>query len=107
MVEWQHLQQGATQTVTAVEHIAERMTTEARNFGELLTRQYDWLQKAEASMPMGQLVKPERLADLLVGFGANLQPGQILGEGGKCVLDARLADLLETVVAVRAAAHPI
>jgi molecular chaperone GrpE (heat shock protein) len=38
VVEWQHLQQGATQTVTAVEHIAERMTTEARNFGELLTR---------------------------------------------------------------------
>jgi molecular chaperone GrpE (heat shock protein) len=38
IVEWQHMQQGATQTVTAVEHIAERMTTEARNFGELLTR---------------------------------------------------------------------
>ena len=36
--EWQHLQQGSTQTVTAVEHIAERMTTEARNFGEMLTR---------------------------------------------------------------------
>jgi molecular chaperone GrpE (heat shock protein) len=37
-LEWQHLQQGATQTVTAVEHIAERMTTEARNFGEMLAR---------------------------------------------------------------------
>ena len=24
----------------------------------------DWLQKAEASMPMGQLVKPDQLADL-------------------------------------------
>src|SRR5688572_8374085 len=38
VIEWQHLQQSATQTVTAVEHIAERMTTEARNFGEVLGR---------------------------------------------------------------------
>ncbi len=38
VTEWQHLQQGATQTVTAAEHIAERMTTEARNFGETLGR---------------------------------------------------------------------
>ncbi len=37
-IEWQHLQQSSTQTVTAVEHIAERMTTEARNFGEIFTR---------------------------------------------------------------------
>lgn len=37
-LEWQHLQQSSTQTVTAVEHIAERMTTEARNFGEIFTR---------------------------------------------------------------------
>ncbi len=36
--EWQRLQQGATQTVTAAEHIAERMTTEARNFGETMGR---------------------------------------------------------------------
>jgi molecular chaperone GrpE (heat shock protein) len=38
VTEWQHLQQSATQTVTAAEHIAERMTTEARNFGEILGR---------------------------------------------------------------------
>jgi molecular chaperone GrpE (heat shock protein) len=38
VAEWHHMQQGATQTVTAVEHIAERMTTEARNFGEMLNR---------------------------------------------------------------------
>lgn len=38
VIEWQHLQQGATQTVTAAEHIAERMTTEARNFGEAMGR---------------------------------------------------------------------
>jgi len=36
IAEWQHLQQSATQTVTAAEHIAERMTFEARNFGEML-----------------------------------------------------------------------
>jgi molecular chaperone GrpE (heat shock protein) len=36
--EWQQLQQSSTQTVTAAEHIAERMTTEARNFGEVLSR---------------------------------------------------------------------
>jgi molecular chaperone GrpE (heat shock protein) len=36
--EWQHLQLSATQTVTAAEHIAEKMTIEARNFGEILTR---------------------------------------------------------------------
>jgi molecular chaperone GrpE (heat shock protein) len=36
--EWQQLQQTSTQTVTAAEHIAERMTTEARNFGEVLSR---------------------------------------------------------------------
>lgn len=36
--EWQHLQLSATQSVTAAEHIAERMTAEARNFGEVLTR---------------------------------------------------------------------
>src|SRR5438128_2017143 len=33
-LEWQQLQQTSTQTVTAAEHIAERMTAEARNFGE-------------------------------------------------------------------------
>src|ERR1043166_8847935 len=38
VAEWQHLQQSATQTVTAAEHIAERMTSEARNFGEVLTK---------------------------------------------------------------------
>jgi molecular chaperone GrpE (heat shock protein) len=37
-LEWQQLQQTSTQTVTAAEHIAERMTTEARNFGEVLGR---------------------------------------------------------------------
>lgn len=36
--EWQHLQLSATQSVTAAEHIAERMTSEARNFGEVLGR---------------------------------------------------------------------
>lgn len=36
--EWQQLQQSGTQTVTAAEHIAERMTTEARNFGEAMGR---------------------------------------------------------------------
>jgi len=36
--EWQQLQQSATQTVTAAEHIAERMTAEARGFGEVLSR---------------------------------------------------------------------
>ena len=36
--EWQHLQLSATQSVTAAEHIAERMTAEARNFGEVLGR---------------------------------------------------------------------
>jgi molecular chaperone GrpE (heat shock protein) len=36
--EWQHLQLSATQTITAAEHIAERMTAEARNFGEVLGR---------------------------------------------------------------------
>ena len=41
VIEWQHLQQSAGQTVSAVEHIAERMTTEARNFGELLGRMND------------------------------------------------------------------
>jgi molecular chaperone GrpE (heat shock protein) len=38
ILEWQHLQQTAGHTVTAAEHIAERMTTEARNFGETMTR---------------------------------------------------------------------
>jgi molecular chaperone GrpE (heat shock protein) len=38
ILEWQHVQQTAGQTVTAAEHIAERMTTEARNFGEVMTR---------------------------------------------------------------------
>lgn len=37
-LEWQHLQVNATNTVTAAEHIAEKMTTEARNFGEVLSR---------------------------------------------------------------------
>lgn len=36
--EWQQLQQSATQTVTAAEHIAEQMTAEARSFGEVLSR---------------------------------------------------------------------
>jgi molecular chaperone GrpE (heat shock protein) len=38
ILEWQHLQQTAGHTVTAAEHIAERMTAEARNFGEVMTR---------------------------------------------------------------------
>ncbi|HEY0549449.1 MAG TPA: nucleotide exchange factor GrpE [Verrucomicrobiae bacterium] len=38
ILEWQHLQQTAGHTVTAAEHIAERMTTEARNFGEAMAR---------------------------------------------------------------------
>jgi molecular chaperone GrpE (heat shock protein) len=36
ILEWQHLQQTATHTVTAAEHVAERMTSEARNFGEVM-----------------------------------------------------------------------
>jgi hypothetical protein len=36
--EWQQLQHSATQTVTAAENIAGRMTSEARNFGEVLSR---------------------------------------------------------------------
>ena len=39
--EWLHLQQMTTQTVTSAEHIAEQMTTEARNFGEILSRSND------------------------------------------------------------------
>ena len=39
--EWLHLQQATTQTVTSAEHIAEQMTAEARNFGEILSRQND------------------------------------------------------------------
>jgi molecular chaperone GrpE (heat shock protein) len=39
--EWQHLQQSATQTVTAAEHIAERMTSEARGFGEVMSKLHD------------------------------------------------------------------
>ena len=38
VLEWQHLQQSATQTVTAAEHIAERMTAEARSFGETMSQ---------------------------------------------------------------------
>ena len=38
ILEWQHLQQSATQTVTAAEHIAERMTAEARGFGEMMSQ---------------------------------------------------------------------
>jgi len=38
VTEWQHLQQGATQTVVAAEQVAERMTAEARNFGEAMGR---------------------------------------------------------------------
>lgn len=39
--ELQHVHQSATQAVTAADHIAERMTVEARNFGELLTKLND------------------------------------------------------------------
>ena len=39
--EWQALQQNATQTVTAAEHIAERMTTEARSFGEVMSKLHE------------------------------------------------------------------
>ena len=38
ILEWQHLQQTASHTVTAAEHIAERMTAEARNFGEAMSK---------------------------------------------------------------------
>jgi molecular chaperone GrpE (heat shock protein) len=38
ILEWQHLQQTASHTVAAAEHIAERMTAEARNFGEAMAR---------------------------------------------------------------------
>ncbi len=36
--QWQSVHQGTTQTVTAAEQIAEKMISEARNFGELLAR---------------------------------------------------------------------
>ena len=38
ILEWQHLQQSATQTVTAAQHIAEQMTAEARSFGEMMSK---------------------------------------------------------------------
>lgn len=41
VAELQDVQQSATQTVTASQHIAEQMTTEARNFGELLSKMND------------------------------------------------------------------
>lgn len=41
VAELQQVQQSATQTVTASQHIAEQMTGEARNFGELLSKMND------------------------------------------------------------------
>jgi len=41
VAELQQVQQSATQTVTSSQHIAEQMTTEARNFGELLSKMND------------------------------------------------------------------
>ena len=38
VIEWQHIHQSTTQTVTAAGHMAEQVTTEARNFGEILTK---------------------------------------------------------------------
>ncbi len=38
ILEWQHLQQSATQTVTAAEQLAERMSAEARSFGEMMSK---------------------------------------------------------------------
>jgi molecular chaperone GrpE (heat shock protein) len=36
--EWQHIHHSTTQTITAADQIAEKMITEARNFGEILTK---------------------------------------------------------------------
>ena len=36
--EWQHVNESATQAVTAADQVAERMTAEARNFSEVLGR---------------------------------------------------------------------
>jgi len=41
ILEWQHLQQSGTQTVTAAQHIAEQMTAEARNFGEVMSKLHE------------------------------------------------------------------
>lgn len=41
ILEWQHLQQSSTQTVTAAQHIAEQMTAEARSFGEVMSKLND------------------------------------------------------------------
>ncbi len=41
VTEWQHLQKSATDTVAAAEQIAERMTVEAHNFGEVLSKLND------------------------------------------------------------------
>jgi molecular chaperone GrpE (heat shock protein) len=41
ILEWQQLQQSGTQTVTAAQHIAEQMTAEARNFGEVMSKLHE------------------------------------------------------------------
>jgi molecular chaperone GrpE (heat shock protein) len=41
ILEWQHLQQTSAQTTTAAQHIAEQMTAEARNFGEVMSKLHD------------------------------------------------------------------
>ena len=56
--EWLHLQQTATQTVTSAEHIAEQMTAEARNFGEILSRQND-MEKNHLRLEVDKLRRAE------------------------------------------------
>lgn len=41
ILEWQHLQQSSTQTLTSAQHIAEQMTTEARSFGEVMSKLHE------------------------------------------------------------------
>lgn len=56
--EWQQLQQSATQTVTAAEHIAERMTAEARNFSDVM-RQMNESEKNHLRLEVEKLRRAE------------------------------------------------
>jgi molecular chaperone GrpE (heat shock protein) len=58
VTEWQHMQQSATQTVTAAEHIAERMTAEARNFGEVLSKMHE-AEKSHLRLEVDKLRRAE------------------------------------------------
>jgi molecular chaperone GrpE (heat shock protein) len=58
VAEWQHLQQGATQTVVAAEQVAERMTAEARNFGEVMGRMNE-SEKAHLRLEVEKLRRSE------------------------------------------------